>query len=221
MHRIPTLFLRYNELPTISEPLDGPIPVVEGHHVSDQVRPGCEWVLEGKGIATRKWDGLCCLVKDGRLWKRIIVKDGEYCPIDPSVEWVSYDDGIVWLPVGDGPEDKLYRDAWQRLKRKQGVQRRGFCPPVAKPPPGGTYELVECLDRHVLVRHGEDRWCQDEYEHELNSFEAVKKVVDYLNWWEGIVWWHKDDEDKPYHERRLAQVTRKDFGLGMACKEQQ
>ncbi len=35
-----------------------------------EVTPGCEWVLAGEGIASRKWDGTACMVKDGVLYKR-------------------------------------------------------------------------------------------------------------------------------------------------------
>jgi hypothetical protein len=45
--------------------------------VRDEVTPGCEWVLEGEGIATRKWDGTCCLIRDGKLYKRYEVKRGK------------------------------------------------------------------------------------------------------------------------------------------------
>jgi hypothetical protein len=31
--------------------------------VRDEVVPGAEWVLGGEGVATRKFDGRCCLVR--------------------------------------------------------------------------------------------------------------------------------------------------------------
>ena len=34
------------------------------------VTQGCEWVLEGKGIATLKIDGSCCAIINGELYKR-------------------------------------------------------------------------------------------------------------------------------------------------------
>ena len=36
-----------------------------GHDVAntiDKVTEGCEWVLNGEGIATQKLDGTCCLI---------------------------------------------------------------------------------------------------------------------------------------------------------------
>lgn len=38
--------------------------------VRNEVTPGAEWVAAGHGVATRKLDGTCCLVRDGRLFKR-------------------------------------------------------------------------------------------------------------------------------------------------------
>jgi hypothetical protein len=32
--------------------------------------PGCQWVFDGEGVATRKYDGACCMVRDGKLYKR-------------------------------------------------------------------------------------------------------------------------------------------------------
>ena len=37
--------------------------------VRNEVVPGAEWVLAGEGIATRKYDGTCCMVRDGKLYK--------------------------------------------------------------------------------------------------------------------------------------------------------
>jgi hypothetical protein len=37
---------------------------------NQEIRPGCEWVLEGKGVATEKIDGTACLLRDGKLWRR-------------------------------------------------------------------------------------------------------------------------------------------------------
>jgi len=210
MRKIPTLFLREHE--TGGQKVNW---ARKSWQVTDQVRPGCEWVLEGKGIATRKWDGLCCLVKDGRLWKRVIVKNGEHCPTDSSVEWVNYDDGIVWVPVGDGPEDKWHREAWRTFVTNDGYGN-GLADSLDPGATPQTYELCgpeikgnpEGLDQHVLMRHGEE---------ERDAQVTFKPLLGYLRAMicpiEGIVWWHKDDEDKPYHERRLCQVTRKDFGL--------
>jgi hypothetical protein len=51
MKKIPTLFKRENSLPN--------------NPVKNEITPGCEWVLKGLGIATHKWGGTCCLIKEG------------------------------------------------------------------------------------------------------------------------------------------------------------
>ena len=36
--------------------------------VRDEIVPGAEWVAAGEGVATRKFDGTCCMVRDGKLF---------------------------------------------------------------------------------------------------------------------------------------------------------
>lgn len=47
MQKIITLFQRNHETDRL---------------VRDEVTPGAEWVLEGAGWATKKWDGTRCLI---------------------------------------------------------------------------------------------------------------------------------------------------------------
>lgn len=56
MRKIPTVFVRDED--------------TNRRYVKNEVNPECEWVVEGEGFATRKFDGMCCLVRDGRLFKR-------------------------------------------------------------------------------------------------------------------------------------------------------
>ena len=55
MKKIPSLFKRDYE---------------GARFVYDEVVPGCEWVLDGEGVATVKYDGTSCMVRDGVLYKR-------------------------------------------------------------------------------------------------------------------------------------------------------
>ena len=48
--------------------------------VRDELVPGAEWVAAGEGKATRKWDGTCCMVRDGVLFKRYDAKAGKTPP---------------------------------------------------------------------------------------------------------------------------------------------
>lgn len=49
MKKIPTVFVRD--------------PETNLKHVRDEVHPDCQWVLDGEGVPTRKWDGTCVRVR--------------------------------------------------------------------------------------------------------------------------------------------------------------
>lgn len=135
MKKIPTVFVR--------DMLRQPALVVS------EVTPGCEWVFAGEGVPTRKFDGMCCLVRDGVLYKRREVKQGKSDP--HGFELVDEDSvtgkWVGWVKVGDGPEDKYFRIGW------------AGCAVMLL---DGTYELVgpkvqgnpEGVDSHLLVLHG-------------------------------------------------------------------
>jgi hypothetical protein len=161
--------------------------------VRDEVTPGCEWVAENQGIATRKYDGTCCLVRSGKLFKRYEVKPGGKPPPDfePANE-VDRSTGKTqgWVPVGDGPEDRWHREAFD------------LCPA-----PDGTYELCvpkvqgnpEGFEQHALVPHGDQNCpgCPRDFAG-LRAFFAANDI-------EGIVWHHPDG--------RMVKLKRRDFGL--------
>ena len=67
MKKIPTLFKRTFD---------------EHHrkHITPEVTPGLEWVLEGRGIATVKYDGTCCALMDGKFYRRYDAKKGKTPP---------------------------------------------------------------------------------------------------------------------------------------------
>lgn len=66
MRKIPTLFAR---------DWDG-----DRRYVLPEVTPGCEWVIEGDGVATRKYDGTCVMFDGDRWWARREVKEGKAAP---------------------------------------------------------------------------------------------------------------------------------------------
>ena len=82
--------------------------------VINKVHPDCDWVLADEGDATRKLDGTCCMVRDGRLYKRKETKGNP--PLNFELEAVDEITGKRggWVPVGDGPEDKWHRAAFTR-----------------------------------------------------------------------------------------------------------
>lgn len=164
--------------------------------VRDEVVPGAEWVLAGEGVATRKWDGTCCMVRDGVLYRRYEVKKGKMPPVgfEPATESVDPKTGKQqgWIAVGDGPADRWHREAWDI--RDQNL-------------PDGTYELCgpkiqgnpERWTIHALVEHG---W--GEIVDDPRTFAEVKTFLSEANI-EGIVWHHPDG--------RMVKIKAKDFGL--------
>lgn len=163
--------------------------------VRNEVVPGAEWVLAGEGVATRKFDGTCCLVRDGKLFKRYDAKNGKTPPVgfEPAQEpdaktghWPG------WLPVGDGPEDKWHREAMENSKFNV-VFYDGTCELIG-PNIQGNSENVRI---HMLVPHG-----IEQLPDAPRDFDGIK---DYLasRTIEGIVWHHPDG--------RMVKIKRKDF----------
>lgn len=162
------------------------------HLVRNEVVPGAEWVIAGEGIATKKYDGTCCMVRDGKLYKRYEIKPGGKAPpnfeaaneIDPETEKQQ-----GWVPVGDGSDDKYHREA--------------FKPDM----PDGTYELCgpkiqgnpEHFLYHVLIPHGQD----------LSVGEPPRDFEGLKAWFrdkdiEGVVWHHPGDG-------RMVKIKKRDF----------
>lgn len=174
--------------------------------VRDEVVPGAEWVLTGEGVATRKLDGTCCMVREGVLYRRHTVKRGKTAPdgFEAATE-VNERTGKQegWLRVGDGPEDEWHRESLRHadhLRDEHGSLR------------DGTYELLgpkiqgnpEQYDRHVLELHGEQRIMVPGHG---SPFESIKSFLASANI-EGIVWHHPDG--------RMVKIKAKDFGLSRA-----
>jgi len=171
--------------------------------VRDEIVPGAEWVPAGEGVPTRKWDGVCAAVRAGKLFKRYELKNGRKPPagFEPAQERDPITGDVPgWVPVGEGPEDKWFREALDNV--------------AADPIPDGTYELCgpktgggahdganpEQFDSHVLVPHGMDILASDT----PRTFEALRKYFEVCDI-EGIVWHHPDG--------RMVKIKKKDFGL--------
>ena len=98
--------------------------------VYDEIVPGCEWVINGEGVATEKIDGTSCLVRDGKLYKRYDAKKGR----TPPSEWEAAEPAPNehtghwpgWLLVTDTPENKWHIAAFAANSDL----------------PDGTYELI-------------------------------------------------------------------------------
>lgn len=188
MRKIPTLFVR---------------DTADRRLVTDIVNPGCEWVLEGQGVATQKYDGTCCMLDDaGAWWARREVKPGKntpagYVPIqtDPVTGKT-----VGWEPIAQSAFAKFHTQALEAAHDRE----KRLMP--------GTYELVgpkvngnpERWDRHGLIAHrdaavvGMPR--QITYSTLRDLFETVLAPLGH----EGIVWHHPDG-------RRFAKLKVRDF----------
>ena len=155
--------------------------------------PGAEWVVNGEGVATVKFDGTSCMIRDGKLFKRYDAKPGR-TPL-AGFEMSGEPDQVTgrvqgWVPVGDGPDDRWHREAfeWEPLE-------------------DGTYELIgpkvqgnpHREDRHRLIPHGDDVLTTAP-----RTFDALRDYL-YANPIEGIVWHHEDG--------RMVKIKAKDFGI--------
>lgn len=154
--------------------------------------PLCEWVRDGEGVATVKYDGTAVLIRHGQMFKRREVKPNAAGPAD--FEQVDFDSNtgksFGWIPVGLGPEDRYHREAFA----SQG---------------DGTYELVgpkvqgnkhDCSS-HFLVRHGNEPIT----EKFGRTFDGIRVYLKTNEGMEGIVWHHSDG--------RMAKIKRRDFGF--------
>lgn len=180
MQKIPTLFERRFENHNVVEVL----PIVT---------PGFEWVLEGEGEATLKYDGACCAYFDGVFYKRYDAKKGKQppegaipcCDPDPITgHWPH------WVKVTDNPEDRWFRAALENTI----VLHDGTYEAVGPHFQGNPYYTHE----DFLVKHGVTKFKVE------RTFEGIREWL-RIHAEEGIVFW-KDGEPQ-------CKIKRKDFGF--------
>lgn len=186
MKKIPTLFER----------------VYKNHKVvdiMDKVTPGMEWVLENKGQATIKWDGSCCAIINGELYKRYDAKRGKKppkgaipcCEPDPVTghhpHWVKCD--------RDNPADKWFfaAELYTGYSKTQMVPIRTY-EAIGKHFNGNPYQL----DYDMLIPHGRDVIDVP------RSFRGIREYLE-TNDMEGIVFWFNDEP--------MCKIKRTDFGF--------
>lgn len=183
MRKIPTLFLRDPE---------------NMRHVTDQVHPDCQWVMDGEGTPTRKYDGVCVMLDAaGAWWARREVKAESTPP--PGFVPFSTDPvtgkTVGWEQIAQSSFVKMHAEAAVSL----GVE--------ATP---GTYELCgprvnrnpEGYERHTLVRHA------DAEEVDVPPVLSRESLEEHLlamqgTGIEGVVWHHPDG--------RMAKLKVRDF----------
>ncbi len=176
MRKIPTIFER---------DFDG-----NPARVLREKTPECLWVFDGEGVATRKYDGTCCMF-DGQNWfKRRKVKPGKSDPF--GFDLVSTDEKtgkrVGWILVD-------HADKWHLV----GIAN-------TPDPAAGTYELIgpkvqgnpDGAPEHVMISH------------ETAERVDCPRDFDGMDEWlrnqdlEGVVFHHPDG--------RMAKIKRRDFG---------
>lgn len=181
MRKIPTLFRRNPD---------------DMRHVTREVHPDCKWVIDGEGIATRKYDGTCVMLdEDGDWWARREVKPRKTPP--PNFQPVMTDEitgkTVGWEPIGQSAFAKFHTQALDARLTEQGRYHVG------------TYELCgpkvngnpERFDRHLLIRHDDaERFSAP------RDFDGLALYLADFDG-EGIVWHHPDG--------RMAKLKRRDF----------
>jgi hypothetical protein len=162
--------------------------------VVDVPHRDCAWVFAGEGWPTQKLDGTCCLVRDGRLYKRHEVKPGKAPPAGFEVADHDEETGktVGWLPVGEGPEDRWHRAALEKWDKLED----------------GTYELVGPKVQGNAEHHPE---------HELVAHKTMSLHADVPRSFDGLREWlsGKDIEGLVFHhpDGRMAKIKLRDFGL--------
>lgn len=177
MKKIPSLFKR---------DYDG------NRQIINEYVPESTWVNEPGVIATKKFDGTCCMVEGDKIYKRYDAKHGKtppegFIPAQEKDEVTGHQPGWLLCSI-DRPEDKYFFQA-------------------DKPAVDGTYELVgekvqgnpEHEVGHRFVKHG-----SYVYNNVPTTFNEIKRYLEPLDT-EGIVWHHPDG--------RMCKVKKKDFGM--------
>lgn len=169
------------------------------------VTKGFEWVLEGEGVATIKFDGSCCAIIDGEFYRRYDAKHGKPVP-EGAIKCQEEADPITghlpcWIKCDRfNPADKWLWSAFDVL-----VSTLPQYPNDVKTL-DGTYEAIGLhfqsnpynLKRDILVRHGEN------VVDVPRSFEGIREWLESHEE-EGIVFWK---DNKPQ-----CKIKRSDYGI--------
>lgn len=184
MQKIPTLFVRDEQ---------------DRNRLTRVVDPRCQWVVDGEGVATRKYDGTCVMLDDaGNWWARREVKPGKETP--PYFVQAGHDEitgkTMGWIPIEHSTWSSWHAEALANNGPAEGIT--------------GTFELIgpkvngnpERAEEHMLVEHA---FAVHVDVPEL-TFDGIRKTVLALaekDGCEGIVWHHDDG--------RMVKIKARDF----------
>lgn len=168
MRKIPTLFVRDPDSMS---------------RVLPQVNPVCQWVIDGEGVATRKYDGTCVMLDElGIWWARREVKPGKPFPEGYMAEETDPNTGktVGWEPAEQSSFAK-YLDEVIRLTSTvvRPVGTYELCGPKINGNPEGYFE-------HLLISHTTAARIEAP-----RDFEGLQELFAMFRY-EGLVWHHKD-----------------------------
>lgn len=194
MKKIPTLFVRDEE---------------DRRYVTREVNPACQWVIDGEGIVTRKYDGTCVMFDGERWWARREVRPGKAAP--PYYVPVDHDNvtgkTVGWEPIEQSAFVKYHAEV---LRIWRNLHAAFSHDPMETRP--GTYELFgpkingnpENAENHKMYRHGDiGHYDAEELMLAPRDFDNLADWLYEHPGWEGLVWHHPDG--------RMAKIKRKDF----------
>ena len=161
--------------------------------VLTEINPVCQWVFDGEGVATRKYDGSCVKINGDKYYKRREIKKGKTPPPEFIEETFDQITGkrVGWVEVDPDSKD----DIWHMEALEPGL-------------PDGTYELVgpkiqgnlENYPTHQLVKHSD----ATQYTDVPRSYEGIRVWLKEMDI-EGLVFHHPDG--------RMAKIKKRDFDL--------
>jgi hypothetical protein len=167
-------------------------------YVTRAVTPGCEWVMSGEGVPTRKYDGTCVMFDGEQWWARREVKRGAATP--PNFQMVERDDTtgktVGWEPANQSGFAKWIAEAALGLAWQPGTYE--LCGPKVNGNP-------ERFDEHRLIAHAAE------------VIEQAPRDYDGLAAWlrahsfEGIVFHHPDG--------RMVKIKARDFAASQSTGE--
>ena len=197
MKKIPTLFVRKFENHKVVE-------------ITPEVTKGFEWVLNGEGIATVKYDGACCAIINGEFYKRYDAKKGKKAPAG-AIPCQEKPDEITghfphWVKCErDNPADKWFWAAYDNTNHSI-KEAGGTFEAIGEHFNGNPYEM----DMDTLIPHGKVALANFP-----RDFENIKKCLAKLviggHYIEGVVFWK---DGKPQ-----CKIKRTDFGLPWGSKK--
>lgn len=172
--------------------------------VIDVINSENQWVIDGDGIPTRKFDGTSAAIINGCLYKRYDVKKGRSVPVN-AIPCQKPDEITGHWPHWvlcdrKNPSDKYYFEAFDKL--------------CTETPPefiDGTYELCgekiqenpEKINGHELISHG----CEILDDCTDFSFDGLKTYLSNPKLdIEGIVFHHKSED-------KMCKIRKVDFGI--------